>query len=744
MRIYSRSKGSHYIDTEFPPNSTSLVRNTKKLSANELISWKVYKWIHCSELPDNKEARVANNISALYVTQGQLGNCYFVSVLISLGLIPERVRNLISSEVKAKEREKFTVNVYPMGIRTKIEVDGYFPYIDRCQSLAFSKSAKSELWPMILEKSWAKYLGSYQDATGLSPTVAFSFLSGFPSINVRFSKTKAEELWDTLIKAQDNKFSIVCSSIDCKESQQDERYRSLGLVPNHAYTLLEVKEKKGAKRMQKLVKVRNPWGRLEWIGGVGTTSNVMSGSVIAKGEGVFYMNFEEFYRYFEAVTICKYQHIFTHETVKLSLEKGEHVIEVKVTREAVGYFQVILDFRKEMIPLSMVIGYKNPNNGNIEYIASDQIISDRIFIEQKLRKGEYICFISVKEPKSHSSATFIVSTEGKYTVEYVKEETKKMGYLSSMLRTYIIKKGKKERLGEGIYKYSSQTAIPGGYFADLYVNFSEGTTVYAEVQYLDPNAVKVLPSNEGKYRAVVNSGEEKCLCMKVNEREKNYRYTYKVLLDKPKLELIKEAHGGNLKESSKVTVAKGFEYKSYQHDLGFIFEFVNYTSETVFTGKFEFKLTNLEFLEPCDNNCLIITLNPKEVKYAILKAKDPFSLRSTYSISYNHESKQLHRSKEEIIRELREYGKETKLGGGNASIYAKYIDSDYYLMVINNTGRTLNFEVIFSDVTNLDCGEGELWKDTLSPGEREKIKVLKQKESFKNTKCAFRISYQLS
>jgi hypothetical protein len=742
MRIYSRSKGSHYIDTSFPPNSTSLIRYPEKLSANELILWKVYKWIHCSELPDNRKAQVANDISALYVTQGQLGNCYFVSVLISLGLIPERIRNLISHEVKGSERERFSVNVYPMGICTKIEVDGYFPYVDRCQSLAFSKSDKSELWPMILEKSWAKYLGSYHAAAGLSPAVAFTFLSGFPSVNVRLSETKANELWNILTKAQDNKFSMVCSSLDCKEAQQDEGYRSLGLVSNHAYTLLGVKEKKGAKRMQKLVKVRNPWGRLEWAGAVGTTSNVMSGSVITKGEGVFYMNFEDFYKYFETVTICKYQPTFIHETVKLELEGVEHVVKVKVTKETVGYFQLILDFKKELVPLSMVMGYRNPNNRSVEYVASDQIISNRLFIEQKLKKGKYICFISIKDKKSHTNATFIASTEGQHTIKHVNKETKRMAYLRSMLRTYVVKKGKKERLGQGVYKYYTQTAIPGGYFADLYTNFSKESTLYTEVQYANANAVRVIPSNEGGYKVTVSPSEEACLCMKINEQETNYRYTYKALLDKPKLELIEEVHKGKLKLSSNVTVTKGFGYKSYQHDLGFIFEFVNYTSDTTFAGKFEFTLINLKFLDPCDNNCLIIQLQPKEVKYAVLKAKDPFSLKSTYSISYMHESKLLNRSKEDLIRELKERGKETRLERGGACIYAKYIDSDYYIMVTNSTGRTLSFEITFNGVKNLSCSEGESWKDTLNPAEREKIKVLKRRESFKETKCVFRISYQ--
>ena len=80
----------------------------------------------------------------------------------------------------------------------------------------------------------------------------------------------------------------------------------------------------------------------------------------------------------------------------------------------------------------------------------------------------------------------------------------------------------------------------------------------------------------------------------------------------------------------------------------------------------------------------------------------------------------------------------------NTSAYSKYIDNDYYIMVTNSTERILSFEITFNDLENIDCNEGKLWKDTLSPGEGEKIKVFKQKESFKAPRCGYIISYKFS
>ena len=40
----------------------------------------------------------------------------------------------------------------------------------------------------------------------------------------------------------------------------------MGLVPGHAYTLLNGYEVKRSGKTERLVKLRNPWGKHEWNG----------------------------------------------------------------------------------------------------------------------------------------------------------------------------------------------------------------------------------------------------------------------------------------------------------------------------------------------------------------------------------------------------------------------------------------------------------------------------------------------
>lgn len=63
----------------------------------------------------------------------------------------------------------------------------------------------------------------------------------------------------------------------------------------------------------RLVKLRNPWGKGEWKGDWSDNSNLWTPqlrqqlAVAHNNDGIFFMNYEDFLRYFDGVSICHYR-----------------------------------------------------------------------------------------------------------------------------------------------------------------------------------------------------------------------------------------------------------------------------------------------------------------------------------------------------------------------------------------------------------------------------------------------------
>lgn len=83
---------------------------------------------------------------------------------------------------------------------------------------------------------------------------------------------------------------------------------NVGLVGSHAYSLISahiITEANGKET--RLVKLRNPWGEKEWTGDWSDNSNRWTPelkeqlSVENKDDGIFFMQYEDFIKYFSDV-----------------------------------------------------------------------------------------------------------------------------------------------------------------------------------------------------------------------------------------------------------------------------------------------------------------------------------------------------------------------------------------------------------------------------------------------------------
>jgi hypothetical protein len=92
----------------------------------------------------------------------------------------------------------------------------------------------------------------------------------------------------------------------CFSDLDDSVFSSVGLVRNHVYSLLDAQ----SVRDNRLVLLRNPWGRKEWQGDWSRFSKTWKGNEAENfysklAPGCFWISYEDLLRYFHDIVICK-------------------------------------------------------------------------------------------------------------------------------------------------------------------------------------------------------------------------------------------------------------------------------------------------------------------------------------------------------------------------------------------------------------------------------------------------------
>ena len=131
------------------------------------------------------------------VTQGELGNCYFLAALSALAENPHRIKALFHTKT-VTESGAYAVKLYVNGEPMDIVIDDYFPYDNRPEKdcWLFSRdTTENEIWVQILEKAYAKVFGSYEVVEGGKPYQAMLNLTGFPSDILYHDEIEEDSLW---------------------------------------------------------------------------------------------------------------------------------------------------------------------------------------------------------------------------------------------------------------------------------------------------------------------------------------------------------------------------------------------------------------------------------------------------------------------------------------------------------------------------------------------------------------------
>ncbi|NXI26136.1 CAN14 protein, partial [Sterrhoptilus dennistouni] len=304
-----------FTDDAFPAHISSIGTGAllKKLPQN--LQWKRPHALHKSPV------FYAANRKQLDLCQGLVENCWFLAALEALTFHQDILAAVVpqNQSFERKYAGIFHFRFWHFGEWVDVVVDDRLPVNEAGELLFVSSVDKNVFWGALLEKAYAKLYGSYEDLQiGQVSEALVDFTGG---VNTRIKLAEAPpDLWDILTRATYSRSLMGCQthlgvyfpsvSFSC---MQTTKVLKNGLVAGHAYTVTGIRKVTCQYGPENLVRLRNPWGKIEWKGDWSDTSykwELLSPKEKIllrkkKEDGEFWMSLRDFKIHFVDLVICK-------------------------------------------------------------------------------------------------------------------------------------------------------------------------------------------------------------------------------------------------------------------------------------------------------------------------------------------------------------------------------------------------------------------------------------------------------
>lgn len=503
------------------------------------------------------------------IKQGALNNCSFLSVVAALSENKQRIHSMFITN-KINPYGLYGVYLCKDGELKEVIIDDYFPCDKTLEIECFSTGCKNTLWVQILEKCYAKAYESYANSESKDIERILHDLTCAPIISLDNSN---KELFYALTEANENKWLIVASAGETEASQ--ELLKEIGLVPTHAYTILQVyslptafeKNSPSAHsnsshsnphddtNFNTLLKIRNYWRKDGWLGDWSEGSLLWTDEIkknvgYTADDSCFFMNLKDFKHYFSKIKICKVYQDYKYTYLRLIQELNSNCL-VKMTISASnksnsnsqivedtnsninnanknsihGFVSLIQIKNKEALEndygiiriiICKLLKEENEYSGCVEYLTGKMGQEREIFEERCFEPGEYLIFTELDKNKCDSPTVVSMYSSGNVTLEKLDNKD-----YPQILEKIYISCAKIQNL---VFKFSndgapnclkySNTSSEG--YTYIYIeNNEEDTTLIEKVNYTKFEGLKLLePFSGTSYHVKVGPGKRQIVLIK--------------------------------------------------------------------------------------------------------------------------------------------------------------------------------------------------------------------------------------